>query len=121
MQDTPINNIGIMPGQTAKEVFPTLADNQSKVDNISILGLSKTERLNFAMSELHIGKRIQTELKQQGRTTTWLAKQLGLERTSLYYTFRQSSIDLELLMRISAFIGHNFLQDVVDVYKAYGL
>ena len=74
-----------------------------------------------AIKELRIGQRIHEELKQQGRTVTWLAQQLNMERTSLYYTFRQSSIDLELLLRISAFIGHNFLQDVADVYKKYGL
>ena len=121
MQNTPINNNGIMPGQTAKEVFPTPADNQSGVANVSILGLSKTERLEQAVNDLRIGQRIQDELKRQGRTVTWLANQLGMERTSLYYTFRQSSINLELLMRISCFLEHNFLQDVADVYKAYGL
>lgn len=121
MQNIPINNNGIMQGQTAKEVFPTPADNQSGVANVSILGLSKTERLEQAVNDLRIGQRIHEELKRQGRTVTWLARQLCMERTSLYYTFRQNSIDMELLMRISAFIGHNFLQDVADVYKAYGL
>lgn len=53
MQNTPFNNNGIMPGQTAKEVFPTPVDSQSKVDNISILGLSKTERLELAINDLH--------------------------------------------------------------------
>ncbi|MBQ0119632.1 MAG: XRE family transcriptional regulator [Bacteroidales bacterium] len=61
------------------------------------------------------------ELKHQGRTVTWLAKQLGMERASLYYTFRQNSIDVEFLLRISCFLEHNFLQDVADVFKAYGL
>ena len=110
-----------MPGQTAKEGFPTPADNQSGVANVSILGLSRTERLELAMNDLRIGQRIHAELKQQGRTVTWLAQQLNMERTSLYYTFRQNSIDLQLLLRISAFTNHNFLQDVADVYKTYGL
>ena len=121
MQNTPIDNNGIMPGQTSKEVFPTTADNQGGNANVSILGLSRTERLELAINDLQIGKRIQTELKQQGRSVTWLAKQLGMERTSLYYTFRQNSIDVMLLLRISTFVEYNFLQDVADVYKAYGL
>lgn len=87
----------------------------------NILPISKGERLELAIADLQIGQRIQNELKRQGRTVTWLANQLGMERTSLYYTFRQSSINLELLMRISCFLEHNFLQDVVDVFKAYGL
>lgn len=91
------------------------------VVNPNIMQLDKAERLKLAIKDLQIGKRIQVDLKGQGRTVAWLAKQLGMERTSLYYTFRQNSIDVELLLRISSFIGHNFLQDVADVYKAYGL
>ena len=87
----------------------------------SIMQLDKTERLELALNDLQIGQRIQTELRKQGRSVSWLAKQLGMERTSLYYTFRQNSIDVELLLRISAFTNHNFLQDVADVYKSYGL
>ena len=86
-----------------------------------IMQKDKTERLKLAINDLQIGKRIHKELKKQGRTTTWLAQQLCMERTSLYYTFHRNSIDMELLMRISAFTNHNFLQDVADVFKAYGL
>ena len=96
-------------------------DNSQVVVKPDVMQKDKAERLKLAINDLQIGKRIQTELKQQGRTVTRLAKQLGMERTGLYYTFRQNSIDLDLLLRISAFIGHNFLQDVADVFKAYGL
>ena len=95
------------------------------VDNVpmfrSDIPLDKKDRLRLAVNELQIGNRIHEELKRQGRTVSWLAKQLCMERTSLYYTFRQNSIDMELLLRISFHLEHNFLQDVLDVYKAYGL
>ena len=81
--------------------------------------LDKTKELKLAIAGLHIGQRIHEELKQQGRTVTWLAKQLCMERTSLYYTFRQNSINLELLLRISFFLNHNFLQDISDSFKSY--
>ena len=87
----------------------------------NLISMDKTERMELACNELQIGKRIQAELKQQGRSVVWLARQLNMERTSLYYTFRQNSIDVELLLRISFFLNHNFLQDVVDVYRKYGL
>lgn len=86
-----------------------------------IMQKDKTERLESAIKDLQIGKRIQTELKEQGRSVSWLAKMLGMERSSLYYTFRQNSIDMELLLRISCLIGHNFLKDVYDVFIAYEL
>ena len=81
--------------------------------------LSEKDRLRKAVEEMRIGQRIHNELKRQGRTVTWLAQQLELERPSLYYTFRQNSIDMELLMRISFVLNHNFLLDVAGVYSAY--
>ena len=102
-------------------IFQSHPDAVHPVVNPNVMQLDRNERLKLAMNDLRIGQRIHAELKQQGRTVTWLAQQLNMERTSLYYTFRQSSIDLQLLLRISSFIGHNFLQDVADVYKAYGL
>lgn len=126
VQDKTIENQRISQGfySSVTYGFGNLQDNTDEsqvVARPNIIQLDKAERLELAIRDLQIGQRIQTELKKQGRSVSWLAKQLGMERTSLYYTFRQNSIDLELLMRISAFIGHNFLQDVVDVYKAYGL
>ena len=118
-QDTPIINATFSYMQ--QEEFGHHPDIKVGVTASPVMQKDRSERLKLAINDLRIGQRIHEELKQQGRTTTWLAKQLGMERTSLYYTFRQNSIDMELLMRISAFIGHNFLQDVADVYKAYGL
>lgn len=83
--------------------------------------LDKNAAIPLMLGEMRIGQRIYDELKEQGRSVSWLARQLGMERTSLYYTFHNNSIDLELLLRISAFLGHNFMQDVADVFKAYGL
>ena len=83
--------------------------------------LSRPERLKLAIDQLQIGRRVREELKDQGRTVGWLAKQLDMERTSLYYTFRQNSIDLGMLVRISFYLEHNFIQDIDNVYKSYGL
>lgn len=86
-----------------------------------IIKLSRDERLRLAVNELHIGQRIHDELKRNGITVTWLAQQLNMERSGLYYTFRHNSISLELLLRISAILNHNFMQDVTDIYRKYGL
>ena len=102
-------------------IFQSHPDVVHPVVNPNVMQLDRNERLKLAMNDLRIGQRIHAELKQQGRTVTWLAQQLNMERTSLYYTFRQSSIDLELLLRISAFLEHNFLQDVAEAYISCGL
>ena len=88
-------------------------------NGIDIMTLDGNERLKLAVKELSIGSRIREELRIQGRTVSWLARQLCMERTSLYYTFRQNSIDMELLMRISFILNHNFMLDVAGVYSAY--
>ena len=126
VQDKTIENQRISQGfySSVTYGFGNLQDNTDDSQMAvrpDIMQLDKTKRLEQAINNLRIGRRIHDELKRQGRSVSWLAKQLGMERTGLYYTFRQNSVDLELLLRISAFIGYNFLQDVADVYKTYGL
>ena len=118
-QDTPIINATL--SYVPQGAFYSHPNITHSVEIPPVTQKDRTERLELAVKDLQIGQRIQTELKEQGRSVSWLARQLGMERTSLYYTFRQNSIDMELLMRISAFTNHNFLQDVADVFKAYGL
>ena len=79
------------------------------------------EKLEQLIRELHVAQMIRDELTAQGRTVVWLAKKLGVGRTSLYYLFSNDSISVELLLRISFYLEHNFMQDVVDVYMKYGL
>ena len=117
--DTPIINATL--SYVPQGAFYSHPDITHTVEVPPVTQKDRSERLEQAINDLRIGQRIHEELKRQGRTVTWLAKQLCMERTSLYYTFRQNSIDLELLLRISAFTEHNFLQDVADMYKAYGL
>ena len=116
-QDTSINTYPYLP----QETFFSCFDTTLVAKNPAFIQPDRNERLKTAVKSLQIGRRIQDALKQQGRTVAWLARQLGMERTSLYYTFRQNSVDLELLLRISFFLDHNFLQDVADVYKTNGL
>ena len=103
------------------ELFLTHSSINHKIVDISILHLDDKDRMKQAIKELSIGRRIREELRRQGRTVSWLARQLCMERTNLYYAFRQNSIDVELLLRISFFLNYDFFQDIVDVCKSYGL
>lgn len=118
-QDTPITNTTFtyMP----QDVLFSSPEIIQAVARPDLMRLERSERLKLAINDLKIGQRIHEELKRQGRTVSWLARQLCMERTSLYYTFRQNSIDVELLFHISSFLEHNFLQDVAEVFKTYGL
>ena len=88
---------------------------------VELAGNNDAEKLEKMIQELHVAQMIRDELADQGRTVVWLAKKLGVGRTNLYYLFSNGSISVELLLRISFYLEHNFLQDVADMYKAYGL
>ncbi len=106
---------------TDSQIFQSKPSENHSVVRPEVLKFTKDARLELAIREMRIGQRVHEELKQQGRTVTWLAKQLGMERTNLYYTFKRDSISMELLLRISCLLNHDFFQDIFDVCKTYGL
>ena len=61
-----------------------------------------------------IGQRIKQELEYQERSVTWFAQKLSCHRTNIYNIFQRENIDLELLIRISHILHHNFLRDIAD-------
>ena len=63
---------------------------------------------------IHIGNLIQEELKRQERTPTWLARKINCERANIYYIFKQSSINTDLLERISVALGIDFFKIISD-------
>ena len=85
-------------GSTITEVYDLIQRHPELVHSLlksEAVPLNEKDRLRKAVDEMRIGQRIHDELKRQGRTVTWLAQQLDLERPSLYYTFRQNhNIDI---------------------------
>ncbi len=61
---------------------------------------------------IHLGNMIKKELKAQGRSVSWLARTIHMERSSIYKIFDRSSLDVGLLIRISVVMDHDFLLDV---------
>ena len=59
---------------------------------------------------IHIGQLIETELKKQERSPTWLARKINCERPNIYYIFKQASINTELLRLISQALNVDFFQ-----------
>jgi len=58
--------------------------------------------------EIHIGSVIRKELKRQGRSVSWLAKQLFCDRSNIYRMFQKASLETSLLFRISKILGTDF-------------
>ena len=57
---------------------------------------------------MHIGEQIQKELRRQERTVAWLARKLNCNRQNVYDIFKRTTIDTELLLRISIILHRNF-------------
>jgi len=60
--------------------------------------------------EPHIGKNIKAELAQQGRSITWLAKQLGCSRQNTYKLLNRKWIYTDLLLKICDILDYDFFK-----------
>lgn len=72
----------------------------------------------MATQNLHIGQLIKAVFDESGMTISEFARQIHLERSTVYNIFERQSIDTMLLARISLVLKHNFLS---DVERHYGL
>lgn len=62
---------------------------------------------------MHIGKLIKQQVDEQGKTVVWFARQLSYSRTNVYKIYDKSSIDTDVLLRISRILNYNFF----DLYS----
>lgn len=65
------------------------------------------------MSQIFIGKIIEDELRTQERSVVWLARKLDCNRTNVYKIFRRTSIDTDLLLKISNVLHCNFFEHYI--------
>lgn len=57
---------------------------------------------------INIGELIHEQVKKQGLSVTWLAHKLNYSRTNIYKIFDKSSIDTDVLLRISSALDYDF-------------
>lgn len=57
---------------------------------------------------------LERELKAQGRSVSWLAEKLCCSRTNAYKIIKKQNIDIELLLRISKILQHDFFRQISD-------
>lgn len=69
------------------------------------------------LPKVHIGEIIREELERQERSVSWLARKLYCDRTNVYKIFRRSTIDTDLLMRISVALEHDFFCEYVRIVE----
>ena len=71
---------------------------------------------------IHIGHLIREQLKTDQRSASWLAREIGCSRNHVYKIFSKSSLDSDLIFRISKAMNFNFFQyytaEFIDGMKA---
>lgn len=67
--------------------------------------------------EVHIGKLVKSAFDESGMSVAELARQLHCERPNVYSIFSRPNMDVILLVRLSEILNHNFLADVIRLYK----
>ncbi len=60
--------------------------------------------------KLHIGNLIKTELKNQGRSITWLSAQIGYSRVHIYKILHNEWIYTDLLLKICIVLQYDFFK-----------
>ncbi len=64
---------------------------------------------------IDIGKTIREELKRQGRSVVWFARELSCNRSRIYKIFASKSINSHDLYRISVILQRDFFA----IYSEY--
>lgn len=61
-------------------------------------------------NSVFIGELIKRELKRQGKTSVWLAKELDCHRTNVYKIYGRDTIDTGMLLHISRILNYDFFK-----------
>jgi len=80
----------------------------------------KNNSLRFFMNipdKPHIGKLVREQLRKNGHSTVWLAKQLGCDRSKLYRIFANPDIYCSDLWKIAVILKHDFFCDLSEYFS----
>lgn len=66
--------------------------------------------------KLHIGHMVKSVFDKSGLSVAEFARRIHCERTNVYKIFNRQSVDVEILVKISDALEHNFLEDVMKHY-----
>jgi len=72
---------------------------------------------NKVNTTIAIGQFIKEELKKQGKTSVWLADELGCHRTNVYKIYGRNSIDSSMLFHICKLLKVDFFKLYSDALK----
>ena len=75
------------------------------------------DKLVMQEREVHIGNLVKMVFDESGMSVAELARRLHCERPNVYSIFSRSNMDVGLLIGLSKILNHNFLADIIRLYK----
>jgi len=69
------------------------------------------------MENIHIGSIIKQKLKESSLTIKEFADSINCERTTVYHIFKQKSIDIEKLIKISKVLNYDFISEIYQKHN----
>jgi len=67
--------------------------------------------------KIHLGKLIQTFVKENHINSAELARKIGKTRQNLYDLYKRDDIEVKLFLTISDVLNHDFLEDIHPLKK----
>jgi predicted DNA-binding protein YlxM (UPF0122 family) len=62
--------------------------------------------------KIHIGKLIQSFVKQNDISSSELARKIGKTRQNIYDLYKRDDVEVKLLLTLSDALDHNFIEDI---------
>lgn len=68
--------------------------------------------------KIHIGKLVQTFVKENRINSAELARNIGKTRQNVYDLYKRDDVEVKLLLAISEVLNHNFFEDIYPQEKS---
>jgi hypothetical protein len=68
--------------------------------------------------KIHIGKLVQTFVKENHINSAELARNVGKTKQNIYDLYKRDDVEVKLLLSISEALNHNFFEDIYPQKKS---
>ena len=74
------------------------------------------QKARLAMTDLHFGNMILSELREQRRSVAWFAKEMGSDRSNMYKLLARPHLSTDFVLRASRLLNHDFFGEASALF-----
>lgn len=64
--------------------------------------------------DYHVGQKIVSVLKEDGRSIAWFAERMNSDRSNMYKILARPHLNSEFILRASRILKHDFFKDISE-------